>query len=66
MKGFPPPEVEGFKFPPYFHVPIPPLCFQSLYDLSAKIQFTTLADFPPWKLMIQKNYHCRKTTLTMQ
>ena len=37
----------GFTFPPNFQIPFPPVCFHSLYDLSAKTVFTTLADFPP-------------------
>lgn len=41
------PEAEGFKFPPYFHSPVPPHCFQSPYDFNASTQFTTLAFFPP-------------------
>jgi hypothetical protein len=39
----------GFGFPPYFHNPFLPSSFHSLYDLSAKTQFTTLEDFPPLK-----------------
>lgn len=48
IKGFP--KVDGFVFVPNFHEPLPPPCFHSLYDLRARTQFTTLADFPPCKL----------------
>lgn len=53
MKGFP--KVGGFIFPPNFHEPLPPPCFHLSYDLSARTQFTTLADFPPCKFRIPKN-----------
>lgn len=49
-KGFP--LIGGFKFPTNFHDPLPPVCFQSLYDFSARTQLTilALANFPPCKL----------------
>lgn len=59
-KGFP--QVGGFKFPPSFHDPTPPPCFQSLYDLSARTQFTILADFPPCKVRRLKQCNVRLKT----
>lgn len=40
-------EEGGLVFPLYFHVPFLPPSIHSLYDLSAKTQFTILPHFPP-------------------
>ena len=61
-KGFP--QIGAFKFAPCFHDPFPPPSFQSLYDLSARTQFTTLADFPPCKVRRLKQCNIRLKTLT--
>lgn len=37
----------GEAVPLNFHTPFPPPCFQVLYDLSARTEFTILVDFPP-------------------
>lgn len=41
------PEEGGFVFPQYFHDPFLPPSIHSLYDFSAKTQFTILPHFPP-------------------
>lgn len=46
---FCPEKLAGFEFAVYFHAPIPPVCFHSLYDFNARTQFTTLEAFPPCK-----------------
>lgn len=54
------PNVVGFEVTMYLHVPLPPLCFHSRYDLIAKTHSTILADLPPWDHIKHKNTFCVK------